>query len=569
MGIEKGIGTAKQKKIVDHIVDFWETGKKARYEKEEKWHENVTHYMTYVDTAKFANWEWRSKVARPVSQEIADSIKSAVKTAMFPDNEDFFEVQGLDPIGKNFAHIIKKRMQKVLFDMRFGSSFSSFLVQLCVVGASHGQIAWKEESAYRRRWQNGQVVGKPTITYDGPRFENHDIFNVLLDPRATHYEQQTPRVIRLVVDQSFIKMNTDIYDNTAKLLKSSTGAPKESSDSRREERRRIFGWQEGLINKDGDVELLIYTGDLAIDSEIHADKIFVVGNREVLMQAEMIEYFCGYPWIFSSYTDVPQEILGRGPLEPIRGIQKLIDTFTNQKADYANLTMGGMFAINGNVDPSNLIMRPYGFVECEDVNKDIKPLAPTGNPTLAFAEINDLKAEAEQSTAASKARQGMFMPGRRTATESLQVNAGGTTRFTDVTTHIGEMAVEPALNMIMAMDFQFNYGNPELLPPLAWEGSYRIHFYGAKATALREIEIQHLSVFTDLMTRNPVFAQFLNPPELANEWMKKLQLKNDKLIRQTPLSQDFPQLTDGNNGQGGSLPGVSGDRFSIGAGRSG
>lgn len=558
MPIEKDISEDKRTKIKDYIVETWKDWKKARQEKEQDWDECIKHYLCYVDLSKFQGWEWRSKVSRPISQEIGDSIKAQIKTALFPDNEDFFEVQGLDDIGYNFKHLVKERMQQILFQMRFTRRFDPFLMQLVTIGNSHAQLPWTTEVAYRKTWQTGQVRTKPVVTWDGPKFETNDMFNVVFDPRETEYNQHTPRIIRRVVNRNYLKLNADLYELDDDLLKERP--PLEESDHTKDERRRIFGWGDSHIERKEDVELLIHTGDVFVDDEAFIDKIFIIANRKKLIRGEEIVEFCGPPLIYANYSQMVNEMLGRGPLEPVRGLQRLCDTFTNQKSDIINLILGGFFVYSEELlDPENLMLRPYGMVGASgDVTKAIASLAPSANPTLAFSEIADLKAEMEQSSAASRNRQGVFNTGRRTATEAIQANSGGATRFNDVIINIGEMAVEPALNMILAMDFQMNYGNEYLLPRMAWEGSYRVHFYGARASAMREIELQLFAQFTDIVTRNPMFVEFINPPEFVKEWAKLLKVKNEKLIRQQPLSQEFPGIGGNRNGQGGSLPGTKG-----------
>jgi hypothetical protein len=568
--IEKEITEDLQKKIKDYIVDTWKDWKKARQEKEEDWDECIKHYLCYVDLSKFDGWEWRSKVSRPISQEIGDANKAQIKAALFPDNEEFFDVEGLDDIGQRFKHLVKERMKDVLFAMRFTSRFDPFLMQLCTIGNSHAQLPWTVEVAYRKTWQTGQVRRKPTITWDGPKFETNDMFNVVFDPRETEYNQHSPRIIRRIVSKNYLKLNADLYELDDDLLKEKP--PLEESDHMRDERRRIFGWGDQQIERKDDVELLIYTGDMFIDDQAFIDKIFIVANRQKLIRGEEVVEFCGPPYIYANYTKIPNEMLGRGPLEPVRGLQRLIDTFTNQKADIINLILGGFFVYSEELlDPENLIMRPYGMVSASgDVTKAVASLAPTAQPTLAFSEIADLKQECEQSSIASKNRQGQFHTGRRTATEAIQANTGGATRFNDIIINIGEMAIEPALNMILAMDFQMNYGNEYLLPRPAWEGSYRIHFYGARASAMREVELQLFAQFTDIVTRNPMFVEFVNPPEFVKEWQKLLRVKNPNLIRQRPLSQQFPGIGGNKNGEGGSLPATKGSNLPMaGAGSRG
>lgn len=548
--IEKGIDSEK---AVKAVVGKWENWKKVRESKEAIWDDCLKHYLTYIDEAKYKNWPWRCKVSRPVSQEIVDTVSSAIKSALFPDNEDFFNVEGTDAIGMEYADSVKKYLQNVLFKMRFAQHLSPFLKQLCITGNSTAGLFWRKEDVIRKRWQDGVVVPHRQIMWDSTKLETHDIFEVVFEPRSPMYSQETPRVRRKIIDKSELKLKKDLYSN----LKDIEGgaSPTEQSDSVKSLRRQIFGINDNLIDKKNDVELLIHNGDIEIEGKIYRDRVVVVANRKTLLMFRENPYWCGNPHIFSNYTDSHNELLGRGVIEPIRGLQKLIDTFSCQKADIANLIINGFWAYkrDGIIDPENLISRPFGMIPMEDVN-NIKSLVPSANPTLAFTEIEDLRMESERSSAASKFAQGIVAPGRRTAREVSQISAGSSNRFNDIVSNVGDMAVEPALNMILQQEFQYNYGSP-LLHRMAWEGSYKVIFHGARTTAVREVAIQMFSQFSQIVGQNPVFAQFTEPREFLTEWQKLLGIKNNKLIRNEPLGRDFPELSE-QGGQDNQVPAV-------------
>lgn len=533
-------------KVVTKVSGDWENWKKVRESKEAIWDDCVKHYLTYIDESKYKKWPWRCKVSRPVSQEIVDSVAAAMKSALFPDNEDFFNVEGLDQIGAEYAKEVKNYMKVVLFKMRFAQSMNPFIKQLCIVGNSTAGLNWRQESVIRRRWQDGVQVDGRQVIWDSSRLETHDIFDTVFAPREQNYSQATVRIRRHIISRDELKLRKDLYSNLGDL--EDGGVPMEQSDSAADLRRTIFGINDQLIDKKNDIELLIQHGDINIDGKIYRDMIVVVANRKTLLMFVENPYWCGSPHIFSNYTDVHNEMLGRGPIEPIRGLQKLIDTFSCQKADISNIIINGFWAYkeDGVIDIESLISRPFGTVAVEDIN-NIKSLVPSANPTLAFNEIEDLRVETERSSGASKFAQGVVTPGKRTATEVSAITAGTNNRFNDIVANVGDMAVEPALNMILQQEFQYNYGSP-VLSRIAWEGMYKITFHGARTTAVREVAIQMFTQFSQIVGNNPLFSQFIEPQEFLNEWKKLLNIKNDKLVRTNPLSRDFPEFLPKDSG---------------------
>ena len=544
--IEKNID---QEKIIKTIPGLWENWKLGRAEKESKWDECVKNYMAYIDESKYDSWPWRCKISRPISQEITDTVSASVKTALFPDNEDFFTVEGLDEIGQEFQKDVENYLKIVLFKMRYISSLEPFIKQLCIIGNSYAGLPWRQESVKRRRWQDGVVMPYNQITWDSTKIESHDMFDVVFDQRSVEYSQELTRIRRKIVSIDDLKLRKDIYSNLGSEKLKSGYQPSEQSDSTRQARRSIYGINEGIADKTKDVELLIVNGDINIDGKIYQDYQCVIANRSVVLQFFENPYWCGNPSIFCNYSLMHNELLGRGPLEPIIGLQKLTDTFSCQKADIANLIIGGFWVYedDGVIDPENVIAKPFGMFEAANVD-NIKSLVPSANPTLAFNEIEDLRLEAERSSGASKFAQGIVAPGRRTATEALQIGAGTNNRFNDIVTHIGETCIEPSLNMILQQQFQFNYMNPSL-PPMAWEGTYKVNFYGARVSAVRELAVQMFSQFTQIIGSSPIFSQFINPGEFIQEWQKLLGIKNKKLTRKQPISKEFPELAaKGTNG---------------------
>jgi len=225
------------------------------------------------------------------------------------------------------------------------------------------------------------------------------------------------------------------------------------------------------------------------------------------------------PLWFSSY--------GRGPLEPILGVQELINTFTNQKADILNLIIMGTFAYvnDGVIDPDSLFLRPAGGIEVGDIN-NIKPLNPSSNVALTYQEIAMLRERGERSSAASNYEVGVPGGGRKTAFEASILKQGSAGRFGDVVKHTGDGVVESMLEFMLDCLKQFKYGSGDIEDE-ALLGEYAINYYGADTSIVRQTMLQALLGYLDISARMPTMQEAIDPLKLSSLIKKYLGLTED------------------------------------------
>jgi len=332
----------------------------------------------------------------------------------------------------------------------------------------------------------------------------------------------------------------DVYQN---LNKVEVFQSSEDEEAEKRKRAKLFGLDYEIPKNS--VELLKIYGDLCIDDIVYKDYIAVVANRKVLLRFEPNPYWGGRPIVIGSYDNLWFTPYGRGPIEPILGTYHLINTFTNQKADIINLIINGCFAYvdDGIIDPANLKLRPGGFIEVGNT-ANLIPLHPNTNVTLAFNEIEFLRRRGERSTAASAYEMGAIPAGRRTAFEANIIRQGSASRFNDITKGIGEQVMEYVLNYYLVCLQQFKFGSGEINDEVLL-GRYRVHYSGADFSAIRAFETQQFMQFTDIVARNPVFAQAINPREFIEEWRRLLGIRNKRLIREEALPGGTPEQSPG------------------------
>lgn len=526
------------------VAGWWEDWKQARAGKERIWQECLQNYMTEIDETKYASWPWRAKVSDTFSQESADTIASVMRNMLFPVSEEFFEVAGLDLAGRTHAPVLQSYLERVLHKMQFLERMGVILKQVAVTGNAPVMLTWKTVPSRKRR-RHVKVhlaTGERVVTvgrserpaYDGPSMESLDVFDVVTDPMATTLES-SPIIRRVVLPRVLAERRYPKAEWGA--LGQKAGAPSEDSDTLKTQRAAIFGMQTdesalGAFSRETEeVELLEVYGDCLIDDHLFEDHHVVVANRTLVVLSEANPLWGGRPMFWGTYDPLWFTTLGKGPLEPVRGTQELIDTFTNQKADILNLVISPMFKYvdDGIIDPENLFTRPGGGIAVGNIN-NLSPVSSNQNVALAYTEIEQLRSRGERSTGVSRMDMGQSAGGRRTAFEASIVRQGGSSRAIDIGKHLGNSLIEPILQFILDSVQQYRFGSGEV-PDEALLGAYQVNFLGADMTALRQFELQQLTMFLEIIGRNPALSQALNPPELLGELIRIFRLRNRSIVK--------------------------------------
>lgn len=548
MAIQDGI---EREEIVHEIVERWENWKQARREKEDIWQECLTNYLVHIDESRFENWPWRSKVADTFSQEQADTIASSLRNAWFPVNEEFFEVKGDDDAGKSGEATFQAYMESLIHDMKFIERLNPFAKQLAVIGNAPILLTWETMDLSRRKRieevdlatgeRSYRVVDETKKAYEGPGIEVLDAFDVVFDPAAKH-PRQTPFLRRVMVPKDLLAgLYPDLTDGEIEdACRLDTSI--EQSDRFKIQRATVFGFvapetkdATATVEQDDLVEVIELYGDLVCDGTRYKDMVGAVINRKTLAKFQRNPYWGGRQIVWGTYDQLWFTMLGKGPLEPVRGTQELIDTFCNQKVDILNVITNGCFAYvdDGIIDPSTLYLSPRAGIEVGNI-ANIKELHPNTNISLTYQEIEMLRARGERSTGKSRFDMGQAPGGRRTAFEASMIGQGGGARSQDITKHIANDVLEYILGWMVVTVQQMKWDSGEI-PNEVLLGEYHVNYLGADLTAMRQFEIQQAQLFMDMIGRYPVLGEATNIPVLVNEIAKLFHFRNREIAK--PIKQ--------------------------------
>lgn len=531
----------RKEDIVSFIADIFRTWKDNRSEKEDLWQDCINNWLTVIDESKYESWPWRSKVCDTMSQETADTIASNLRNSLFPLNEDYFILKGIDDIGKQYQEEMTNYLKLKLKNINYQEKMRVFLKQLAVLGNSVVHIPWVKriEKKKKRILEDGKtkIISANKTMYDCFNVETLDILDVVFDPNKP-YTRKSMVIYRTYISLADLKNNSNFDQEAIGLIASGFAEYEKKTDEKQDKynRAQAFGL---LYNPDeSDVELLVCYGDFEFNGVVYENYLGVVANGSQLLRFEPNPYWGGCPLMLGTYDPLWFSSYGRGPLEPILGIQELINTFTNQKADILNLIIMGSFAYvnDGIIDPSSLFLKPCGGIEVGDLN-NIKILSPNTNVALTYQEIAMLRERGERSTAASNYEVGVPGGGRKTAFEASILKAGSAGRFGDVVKHTGDGVVEQVLTFALDSLKQFKYGSGDINDEVLL-GEYMVDYFGADTSIVRQTEMQSLLMFTDILARIPALANALDPLKFVTEFKRVLGLRSDVLRSQEAIDAE-------------------------------
>lgn len=543
-------------KVASTVTTCWDDWTHARRKKERIWQECVMNYLCEVDETKYAGWPWRSKVADTLSQETGDTVASSLINGLFPLNEKYLDISGNDEPSVDRAPKMLGYLETQLKRANFIESVRPWAKQLSVIGNAPyiGRFDVLNKPVKRRIVKRETKTGKALYSVEKTSgikttsFLSLDAFDVAFDPDCLN-PNDSPMVWRCVLSKARVLAMPNL-ENLAELETVEGGAPSQPSDTLKNQRKRAYG-----VNKPEDVqdesdpneiELLFYFGDLELDGELFENQRLVIGNRTVVLRAETEPFWAGRPIGWAGYDQLWMTGLEKGPLEPIRGVQSLIDTFQNQKADILNLIINGAFAYvnDGIIDPDNLWLRPGGFIEVGSL-ENLKPLQPSANVALTYQELGMLREQAERSSGKSRFDMGIAPGGRRTAYEANLIRGGGSSRSNDILRHLANGPMEAYLSWALGTLQQMKWDSGEIENDVL-AGDYRVDFLGADLTTLRQFQVQNLMMAIQVMAQAPPeMTAWVNKRHVWKELFKALTMDDDKAINSPEDAQkELAQITE-------------------------
>ncbi len=342
-GLLESLTGETQGALAKSVSNDYKRWKQSRARLENRWKECWEAYLCDVKglyTEAEEPRSDRSRIARPVLYEAVEAIHANLLNALFPVNERFFTVLGKTETDQRNASLIEEFLRNKLEDAGFVEKYALFLKQAIITGNTVAAAPWRKSRQQRTvnkpvrlfgMTVGYQKVSRETVTYNGPDFEVLDMFDFLIDPDATDFEQA--KLIRRV-DRSLLSLKGNpVYHNLDRVKPNETNAW-DASESNKNSRRKAFGLdetpQENNESMDTKVTLLEAWGDFIIGDTVYENHVCVIANQDTVIRFEPNPYEHGMkPFVFTSFIPVPNEVYGIGAIEKSLGLQHANEAYTH------------------------------------------------------------------------------------------------------------------------------------------------------------------------------------------------------------------------------------------------
>lgn len=471
--IAKGIETSS---LVTWGVQQWRDLKGERTEKEAIWQECWLAY----DSKFGKTWDkvksYRSRRYVPISFQAVEAIAANFVQGCMP-NEDWFNVMGRTPDDDSASKYMAALLKWQYFRSGRRAKISQAIKKACIFGVVPIGMFWKEEmrsipdmgkhaenlgqfAADHEAGMNPELPGMPTKKvrkYDGPDMVVGNIFDFVED-RNPNDKNSSLQIIRSHKTRDYLnRMNKPdpitgyrLFEGTEDLHESTVDT--ETSDGLVRQVNASMGLQDNPKDK---VELLEFHGDFEVEGQSFPNHVMVIANRQKVIRFEPNPYYHGKsPWtLFSLYPD-PQDLYGKGVIEPVLGLQDGINCFFNQGIEARALAINPKLEIvnDGLFDIDSMEDIPGAIYLVNQANS-IRPIQIPDTGGFANDQIGFMSSQFNDVTGALRASDAMGGNPSATLTNAVQnqINA----RFGETIRHIEQTLLIPMLDVDIELNQQF------------------------------------------------------------------------------------------------------------------
>lgn len=536
MAVRPDIDGARVAEVIGGLWEDWNAGRRREMQ---KWDDCVKNYLVELDESKYENYPWRSRAADTFSQETADTIASNLRNMLFPLNEEYMHIEGLDSLSKGKpAAKMQEHQERMHVAAELIHRVMPWLKQLTVIGNAPFLLPWgRLKPNVRKRRQKisptGRQISVESVTLgmrEGVKFQCLDAYDVVLDPRATDLGK-TLIIWRMEVSEDELQAMPNM-ENLEELDTEKGRKPEGEGQDFKRDRQRAYGL-EPTDEGEKPFEVLLAYGDVVIDGQRFENQVVAVVNREVTARFEDQPFWAGRPIGWAGYDPLWLSVYAKGALESVRGTQDLINTFSNQKADILNLIINPMFKYVGDgiLDPELLVSRPGGGVEVGTM-ENLMPISTNNNVALSFTEIEQLRARGERSTGASRFDMGQVPGGRRTAFEANLIRAGGSSRGADIVRYVANSAMEQVVNfsMLTTQQMKWPVADRDGLDEDTLLGDYYAQFTGAATSLVRQEQLQGQLLLLQITAQIPTLEAAFNMLTVGKRISRNLAMNDPELL---------------------------------------
>lgn len=184
-----------------------------------------------------------------------------------------------------------------------------------------------------------------------------------------------------------------------------------------------YGGQETMSDAAGLTESSLSRKDVEILEYWTDEWLVVVANQStVIFKGPNPFHHREKP--FARWIDhsVPGEFYGIGEAEPLEALQLELNTTRNQRIDNASMILNNMWLTRrgAQIDPEQLVSRPNGIIELDDIEGDIKLLEKRDHLHASYNEEATIKDDMDHTVGVFDSARGSS-PGRRETATTMNI----------------------------------------------------------------------------------------------------------------------------------------------------
>lgn len=293
--------------------------------------------------------------------------------------------------------------------------------------------------------------------------------------------------------------------------------------------------------------------------------VCVIANDRKIIKFEKLNYLHGdYTYVVAEYNPDHNSFISSGMAESVRELQDTVTWLLNSHmASVKKLIKNQVLADSTKVHIEDLesgrtVIRAKGS-PTSDMSKSVYQFSVTDATSGHINSIETLMRLVQLTTGVNENALGAYAPGRRSAFESKQVNAGAALRLKSQAMLVWSMGLEPAGQQILSNTRQsrkretYNkivgslaetapFETTILANPDSLAGGYDLLPYDGTLPSEKEDQAGYFLELFKMATSNPQLAQMLNldPKKILDQIASLKGIKNMKDVGLEPLPQVQP-----------------------------
>jgi hypothetical protein len=568
--------------IIDRTMKDIKSSEDATATKRDKYKRQYMLYRSYITPS-----DRRPNGANLFIPYVFSIVETAVPKIIMAmmKNRPFLAYK---PISSDDVEKAKKMTNLVDFQihnkMRAVKTYVDIVKSCCMYGTAISKQGWKFETKkfVQRKVKpiqdpmTGEVLEQKVpvlmegVSYDAPEMKNIPLEDFFYDPFAMDIPDARYCGDRTWTDLHKLKdlEKKGVYKNIDKITNNSNT-------------ERTSGVEDRL-NSIGDNNRPV-KDSIEIHEYWTEDWKVVIANRSVVIQCVENPYFHRKK-PYSKWIDipVPNEFEGIGEIEICENLQYELNTTRNQRIDNVSFGLNRMYKIlrSANIDPNQLVSRPNGFIELDDMG-DVEELEHSDVSNSGYNEEQAIKADMNDVTGIHNQDRGAPTNRRETATTATIMAQGSTERFTMKVTLIEDGGFADSGMQIAELNKQFvdrdteirilgkdeeadntgATGMTETITPEDMDVELDLVAVGSavEPSVNKEIRQNQLIQMLNVATAGNN-AQFVNIPELLKEVFRSFDIKDVEkyIVEPPPVQPGIPPEMGMEAGLTGVAPAIGG-----------